>query len=257
MRCPECKKFSKEVRLPSDDGKLDIYSDCVKCGRIFIERIDVSEAPIVDKKTNWVKVFLGAFFVLSAFLSGFLYYRMTSNEIAFNEFQIRYLDLYDRYDVLLNTTSTLNSYYDELRNLYSVLREEYSNLENQYVNLLLEKNVLEGKLNESEENINFEKSIILDSNKTIELSPNGNATIIYNVSYAGLLEVNFSASSDVFIWVGCSMIENCYYARYPSFPKTSSNGSFKIPVCATVYINVNNPNEEIITVIFLSIEYIY
>lgn len=256
MRCPNCGRFSKEVRISEGNGKWAVYSECSECGRIFMERIE-REGSEVKKKTDVVKVLLLILFVISAGLSGFSYYTITQNQLVIEDFQVRYSDLYDSYLTLVNTSSSIESYYNELMDMYSVLRSEYSELENMYAILLQEKTVLQDEFDELEEVVNFGKSIVFESNKTVELSPRGNMTLSYGTIYAGFIEVNFTASTDIYFWVGSSVSENQYFARYPPFPNTEINGTFKIPVCATVYININNPSEEIIAIVTLSIKYTY
>jgi len=257
MRCPNCKKFSKEVKVRDEDGKWSIYSDCLNCGRILVERKDIRMEQMIEGGTDWVKVFLAVFFVLVAGLSGYLYYRVNQDELAMADLQSRYSDLHNNYMSLLNTSSSLQEYYNELTGMYSVLRGEYSDLEDMYSASLVEKAVLRDELDELKAILNLGRSMVLESNMTVELMPDDNLTLTYNAIYAGFIEVNFSSSADVFFWVGSSIDEGRYYARYPAFPNTAVTGTFMVPVVDVVYFTVFNPNEEIETVVFLSIKYVY
>lgn len=270
MRCPECKRFSKEVRVPVEGDEVAIYSDCVYCGRVFVERrkIEPEEAitpaeevvtPKVEvgKKTDYVKISLAAFLVVSAGLSGFFYYRITQYQLAVEDLQSTYLELHGNYLSLENRSTTLEGFYSELQDMYSTLRDEYSNLEDAYTSALQEKATLQQELANASEILNFNKGVLLENNKTLELSAEENVTLSYEVVYAGFVEVSFNASEDVVVWVGSSISEGEYYARYPAFPETSFNGTFRVPAMATVYINVFNPNEEAEATVTLTIKYTY
>jgi len=268
MRCPECKRFSKEVRVPVEGDEVAIYSDCVYCGRVFVERRKAEEvsAPAVEvvtpevevgKKTDYVKISLVAFLVVSAGLSGFFYYRITQYQLAVDDLQSGYLELHGNYLSLENRSLTLEGFYNELQDMYSTLRGEYSNLEDAYSNALQEKAILQQELANASEVLNFNRGVLLEVNRTLELSAEGNVTLSYEVVYAGFVEVSFNASEDVVVWVGSSVSEGEYYARYPAFPETAFNGTFRVPAMATVYINVFNPNEEVGATVTLTIKYTY
>jgi len=257
MRCPKCKRFSKEVRVPGEGGKWTVYSDCVVCGRVLVESEEIEAEKAMEGRNNWIKVSLGVLFVLSAGLSGFLYYRTFQNELMIRDLRSRYSGLYDDYMVLLNTSSTLQGYYDELTGMYTVLRGEYSDFEDLHSALLREKAALQGELDELNIILNLGRSMVLEGNRTIMLMPEGNVTLVYDAVYAGFIEVNFTASADVFFWVGSSFDGGRYYARYPAFPGTAVDGSFTVPVVDVININVFNANEEIEAVVYLSIRYVY
>jgi hypothetical protein len=254
MRCPKCRRFSKEVKVPDEKGELTTYSDCIYCGRILVEKKVIREGPEIERKLDLVKVFLALFFVVSAGLSGFFYYRMVQDGLVIGDLQARYLNLHSSYLSLLNTSSSLESYYNELQGMYSVLRSEYSDLENLYSDLLREKVALQ---REYDEIMNFSRSVFLEHNRTLDLSAGGNVTLSYNTIFSGFIEVNFTSSYDVFFWVGSSVTKNEFYARYPSFPETATNGMFTVPACATLYIYVKNPNEDVSAIVTLTIKYTY
>ena len=291
MRCPECKKYSKEIRTTEKNGSTSIYSECKKCGKILVDRIQ-RETTQVDKKTDFmkpssmlinegvetelgrttgsmktlreyarrtdaVKILLVIFSVFTACVTGFFLYGMTQDQRVIKDIQVGYLDLYDRYLTLEKNFSITNRYYNEITEMYSDLRDEYSEYAEGYVIISREKNTLQNEVAVLEEIINFERYIIFESDKIVELPPQGNATLLYETNYAGFIEVNFTASTDIFLWIGSSISEEVYFARFPIFPNTAVNGSFKIPVCSTVYINISNPNEENEVDVRLSVKYTY
>jgi hypothetical protein len=194
---------------------------------------------------------------MSAGLSGYFYYVINQDRLIIEDYSTRYLDLHARHLELTNVSTSLEAYYGELQDMYSVLRGEYSNLEDSYSALMQERVALQNEMHTLEEIVNLNESLLLEEDKTLELLPDGNITLSYDTTYAGYLLVNFTASSDIYIWVGSSVTENEYYARYPPFPNTAVHGSFALPVCATVYINISNPSEEIEAAVTLSIKYIY
>ena len=271
MRCPKCGRFSKEVKVSKEDGESAIYSDCSYCGRIILNKPEEKGGSEVEKKndfkkrffsefitkTDLVKVSLIILFVMSASLSGYLYYVINQDRLIIKDFSMRYLELYNSYWELSNVSTSLETYYEEFQDMYSVLRSEYFYLEDSYTALIQERASLQNELHILEDVLDLNASILLENDKTFGLSPEGNITLSYDTIYAGYLFVNFSASSDIYIWVGSSVVENDYYARYPPFPKTAFNGTFTVPACAIVYININNPSEETEAIVTISINYIY
>jgi hypothetical protein len=271
MRCPNCGRFSKEVKVVEDDGEPAIYSERSYCGRTLLSNGEGKEDSEVEKKNDFMKGFFSEFktktdlvkvlfiilFVMSAGLSGYLYYVINQDRLIIKDFSRRYLDLHNSYWALSNVSTSLETYYEELQDMYSVLRSEYSYLEDSYTALMQEKVALQNELHILKDIIDLNASILLEYDKTLELSPEGNITLTYDTIYAGYLFVNFTASSDIYIWVGSSVTENEYYARYPPFPKTAFNGTFTVPACTIVYVNINNPNEEMEAIVTISISYIY
>jgi len=254
MRCPRCGRFSKEVKVLDESGRWVVYSDCVNCGRVSLDEEAVPEWPEFEKKTDFVKVFLALFLVVSVGITGFLYYRMTQYELVIEDFQVKYLDLLNSYQSLLNTSSSLELFYGELQEMYSVLRGEYSVLEGMYSDLLRENVVLQ---REFDEIMSFNRSVLLEYNRTLDLSAGGNVTLSYETIYAGYVEVNFSSSVDVFFWVGSSVTEDRYYARYPPFPETTLNGTIMVPAYGELYIFMKNPSEDASASVTLTVKYVY
>jgi len=241
MRCPKCGRFCKEVKVPRDDGGFSAYVDCSACGRILIE--DRIEKPPAAKRLDLVRILPALFLVISIGVSGLLYNELNQRELALSSLQENYLKLYDNYVLLVNTSSTFENYYNELKDTYLVIMKEYSDLNNRHNDLL--------------QIINFNKSIFLESKKALKLPGGRNETLSYDVVYAGYVEIEFNSSTDIFFWIGSSVTNENYYARYPSFPKTAMNGTFIIPVCDKIFVSVYNPNVDIESDVILTIKYIY
>ena len=82
-------------------------------------------------------------------------------------------------------------------------------------------------------------------------------TLSYETIYAGYIEVNFTSSVDIYFWVGSSVTEDHYYARYPPFPETASNGTFAVPAYGELYIFIKNPSEDASASVALTVKYVY
>ena len=206
------------------------------------------------EKLDLVKVFLIVLVAVLAFTSGLFYYRIAQWKLALEKFQESYSSLQNNYEILYNRYSSIENYYNELQDKYSILSNEYTDLQNRYSNLEREKIALK---TEYDEILRFEKSVVIEKDKTLNLKASENTTLSYDTLFAGYIEVNFTASVDIYFWVGSSLIEDIYYARYPSFPNTATNGTFIIPVCSTVYLYIHNPNELMGATVTLTIKYVY
>ena len=186
-------------------------------------------------------------------VTGLLTYQTTQWKQAFEALQANYLGLREGYISLQNDTSTLETYYDDVQEKYSSLKSEYTDLQNRYSSLQREKMLLQ---NEHDEVLNLQKEILLEKFKTLEISPEDNATMFYDVDF-GYIKVNFTSSAEVFFWIGSSLTEGIYYTRYPPFPNTVVNGTFVVPVCDDLYILIYNPNLDVASKISLTIKLIY
>lgn len=254
MRCPRCGRFCKRVEVLDESGRSVAYSDCVNCGRISLDEKVVPERPEVEKKSVFVPIFVALILVISVGMTGYLYYRMIQVELVVEEYQVSYVDLLNNYRFLLNTSSSLEMYYSEIQEMYLVLRGEYSVLEGMYSDLLREKAALQ---KEFDEIMGFNRSLILENNRTVELSVGGDTTLSYETIYAGYLEVYFTSSVDIFFWVGSSLTEDRYYSRYPPFPETALNGTILVPVYGDLYIFIKNPSEDASASVTLTVKYVY
>ena len=273
------------MKISEDGGKIDIYSDCPACGEIkvegetFAERIEgETVAERIEEKTDYMKIILITFMILFGGASAFLYYQVGEKNLEidailaiaqdnYSHLNESYRSLESNYLSLLNTSASLEGYYSDLQDMYSSIRSEYSILEDSYSNLTQDNAILLGDyfalLDENEdlekeldELLTFSKDMVLD-NMTVEILPGRNVTLIYDIEYAGYVEVNFSSSVDILFWVGGSGIEGTYYARYPDYPNTAFNGTFTIPVIETAYLYIGNPNDELAATVSFTVRYIY
>jgi hypothetical protein len=273
------------VKISEDGGKIDIYSDCPACGEIkvdgeiFAERIEgESFAERIEEKYDYVKIFLIIFMIILGGMSAFLYNRVGEKNLEidailaiaqenYSNLNESYRSLESDYLSLLNTSAALEGYYSDLQDMFSSIRGEYSILEDSYSNLTQENADLLGDYfallgdkedleRELDELLTFSKDAVLD-NMTVEILAGGNVTLIYDIEYAGYVEVNFSSSVDILFWVGGSGTEGTYYARYPDYPNTAFNGTFTIPVIETAYLYIGNPNDELAATVSFTVRYIY
>ena len=272
MKCPKCGRFSKELRVSEDDGSVIVYSDCVYCGRILIDEEQVKMSSVVQNYTkyiararaqmssvvqNYTKYIIVVFLFLVVLLSGlswFLYDQLSERQILTSDLEYRFSELSDNYLVLVNTTMSVKDYYEELQEMYSTLENEYENLNYRYVTVSNEKSNIEKELYEV---LTFRKSVIFEDNTTIYLPAMDNTTLTYDTTYAGYIIVYYTSSGDIVFWFGSSVTEDKYYARHPSFPNTTKQGSIRIPVCSSVYVYILNPNNELDVTLYLDIKYVY
>jgi len=230
----------------------------------------------MDPRRNVILVSLICVCIVTIISSLYFYNQTTQNNLVIKDHEARYLDL-------INASTVLRSYYNELHDNYKELelnfedlvgfyeelqsdlekvQNDYLTLENRYASLLTEKEALRVELDararELDDLLNLRNQIVLEENKTLEISPRGNATLTYDTTYAGFIQINISSSTDIIVWIGSSMIDGQYYARLPpSFPETITEGSFIIPTCCTTYIHVINPSEQTIAQVVLTITYTY
>lgn len=215
-----------------------------------------------------------------------MYNQITQKNRTLKDNKERFYDVMEKYESSLNTSSIIRSYYDEIKenfeqlsttyddleDFYRILQENYYELETQYleldgryITLLHDKYTLEqtlqqdiSKLEQELSNIaNFMKNITW-GNTNYVIQPFGNITFTYETEYAGFLEVNYSSSSEIIIWIGSSVTDSLYYARIPfAFPNTTVNGTFRIPACCSVYVYIINPSDSLTARVDLRIMYYY
>ena len=229
-----------------------------------------------DSKWDFEKIILITFSLVFILLSAFLIYQTNQKNFLVKDFEAKYSDLAEKYETSINASSVLRGYYNELQGSYDILllnfgdiqdyyedlqgdmenlQNNYLELENLYGSLLLEKELLELELGDI---IGFKKRMVLEENKTLVLYAEDNRTLSYEMPFAGFIELNFTSSVDIVIWVGSSVIDDLYYARIPpTFPDTSNGGSFTIPALRTIYVYLYNPNETLETEVVLDINYFY
>ena len=279
MRCPMCGRFSK-VQIKEQDGGVEIVSVCSYCGEINLP----SEKSI--EKTgisfDYLTIILIVATLIFAGASALLYVRYTEGLDLITDFEVnllsldaQYSELAENYVILLNNSDTLQEYYDttqsnynELQIMYQDLRQEYSDLQifhsgsvqanaallEQISQLNVEKEAIQKELDDT---LSFSKFTIVEDNSSYVILPGGNMTISYDIIYAGYIEVNFTSTTDVFLWVGSPVSDDVYYSRFPVFPRTAFNGTFIVPVSHAVFLYIENTNLEISGEITMTIKYTY
>ena len=198
----------------------------------------------------------------------------------------KYLKLQKDYLILYDGFVNLTSYYNISLEMYSELKSEYYFIESHYQSLQAE-NINLKQENEEYKNLcdNFKENItiiqkevtelmdenmilqnilnkyntlgdeiMLENNSKIEINANEDVTLSYSNTLSGYLTINFTSSREIYLWVGSSIDENNYYARYPSFPETCYNGHYKIPVCQNIYIYIKNADYTYKTTIDISVK---
>ncbi len=273
-----------------ENGILKLVSVCAKCGEIEIEsnsneekredNTDFSKLSLnMFRAIDYVRISLIFFILIFSVTSVFFYFKVVEKNTIIDALTLyveaiqtsylglneSYVNLASNYLSILNTTTTLEGYYSDLQEMYSSIRSEYSILEgsfsvltrnhaelqSDYYSLLEERDSLEREL---DERLNFSRDEVLEE-AIVDILPGGNITRVYDIQYAGYLVINFSSSADIIFWVGSSVTEGIYYARYPDYPNTASKGSFTIPVLETVYLYIGNPNDELGTTVSFSVHY--
>lgn len=227
-----------------------------------------------------------AIIFFSLILSVFIYNQLNQDPEIILQIQEAYSDLNSKYEISLNISSTLREYYDELEDNYDTLytfhegltsnyntltsnfedlESGYVELENQYDNLLQEKQKNEQDLLDEIETLEqrlsdvdtFSNQTVLE-NSTFMIEALGNQTLYYNTMNAGYLEINFTSSSEIIIWIGSSITPTTYYARFPTFfPDVAEEGHISIPACCDISVYILNPSENLTTEVNITITYIY
>lgn len=279
MRCPRCGRFSKVI-IQEQDGGVEIVSSCSYCGEINLS----SEKPIEKTGTSFdsLKIILIITTILFAGATGLLYFRydegldlISGLEENLVSLDAQYTELVDDYVVLLNNSDILREFYDDTRSnyielqiMYQDLRQEYSGLQglhngsiqeniellDQISQLNVEKEAVQKELDDT---LSFSKSMIIEDNASYVIPPGGNMTISYDITYAGYIEVNFTSTTDIFIWIGSPVSGDVYYSRFPVFPRTAFNGTFVVPVSNAVFLFIENTDLELSGEVIMTIKYTY
>jgi hypothetical protein len=185
--------------------------------------------------------------ILSAAMNGFLYSEYDKYKDQTELFTEQYFELY-------NSTNSIQDHFENLTSQYSELRSEYSLLDNMYDDLMKRNADLQS---EYDSILSYEIEYNLVSGKTIELGPKENYTTIYNIPFSGFITVNYSATGEIYSWVGSSTLSDVYYSRNPQFPHTASNHNFTIPVLPDVVLFFANGDEFESVEITYSVYFVY
>ena len=148
----------------------------------------------------------------------------------------------------------LRQEYSDLQGFQSDSTQENAELMEQISKLNLEKELIQKELNDM---LTFSKSMFIDNNSSYPIPPGGNTTILYDIDYAGYIEVNFTSTTDIYIWIGSPVSEDAYYFRFPAFPRTAFNGTFSVPVSNAVFLFIENTDVEASGVVIITIKYTY
>jgi len=151
--------------------------------------------------------------------------------------------------------SDLSDQYNSLKAQYDKLLADYSSLQNEHAQLLNKYNSLEAAYSESQAIIGLKKSTVLAKDKPVQLPANSYRYFEYDLQYAGYLQITFSATGNVYFYVG----NGDYWVRYPSdYSKTAASGSFIVPVLpGATYVYIYNPSLFSGVSVTVSIEYVY
>ena len=187
-----------------------------------------NKTDVKNGKFLTIKLILATVLILSFAVNGFLY----------TEYQ-DYQELTIDYSKMYNNTITLQTYYETLTDQYAVLRQEYSKINNVYADLSSSHNKLEDEYNAV---MNYKMNEILDEDKKITLGPGQNISVVYRVPFSGIIDLNYTATGETYLWVGSSNL-NGYYSRIPQFPETASELEFTLPVYPDIIIYFANPSE--------------
>lgn len=276
MRYPRCGRYARAQR---GAGK-EIVSVCTYCGEINLSSDKSIEK--TGRSFDYLKMILISATIILASVSALLYLRSNQrNDLIADleknllDLNAQYTELVDDYVILLNNSETLREYYDntrsnydELQIMYQDLRKEYSDLHDihagsiqenaelmdQISQLNLEKEVIQKELDDT---LSFSKSMFIDNNSSYAIPPGGNTTILYDIDYAGYIEVNFTSTTDIYLWIGSPVSEDAYYFRFPAFPRTAFNGTFSVPVSNAVFLFIENTDVEASGVVIITIKYTY
>ena len=293
MRCPRCGRFIK-VQIKEQGGEVETVSVCASCGEINLPaeksnertgnafedaKIFLTRARVAFDNT---KIFLLVAAIVFAGASAFLYFRYDEGldliaglEDNLLSLDAQYAELADDYVILLNNSDTLREFYDNTRSnyndlqiMYQDLRQEYSVLQglhsgsiqenakllDQISQLNIEKEAIQKELDDT---LSFLKSSIIEYNSSYVIPPGGNMTLSYDIVYAGYIEVNFTSTTDVFLWIGSPVSEEVYYSRFPVFPRTAYNGTFTVPVSNRVFLFIENTDPVESGEIVITIKFTY
>jgi len=286
MRCPNCGRYCKEIRVTEEGGEVASYADCANCGRVLLRSGSQNFTRILAPAVILIFGLVAIFFFYQAFTTQ---NKLSDKELALSVLSDDYANLEGDYYELLDSMSMLNDYYNNLTVMFSDLGENFTNLRTRYDSLVGEYDLLQElytifnldyislqnmylaqvnysvTLEKKYDNLTFEfdrfKNLqeidILQTDYEIEISEGEHETITYESLYAGYILVNFTSSIDVFFWLGSSVTNGEYYSRYPAFPYTSVNGTFIAPVCETTYLYIENTSSDVVAVITLSVKHVY
>jgi len=205
------------------------------------------EQPEKKKSYNTTTIMMVILIVILSLLNGYMYFQLNTRTQEYNV-------LINEYMLLYNRTTILENYYNNLTVMYSDIRSEYDHLSNLHKDILQEHYNLTA---EYDDIFNYKKEIILVSDERISLPIKSNASYTYEIPFSGYVIMNFTATDDIYVWIGSSMVEGVYFSRYPQFPETAEAGSFMVPVAPDLHVFIGNPNEFTDARVTFSIKFVY
>ena len=106
--------------------------------------------------------------------------------------------------------------------------------------------------------VQLRKVTILDANRPVTLTPNSVFTIPYSTPYAGIIKIDFSATSPIYFAIGTNHV-NATYTRYPyGSADTTPRGSFYAAVFpGNTSVQIFNPNLFLGVTATVTVTYIY
>jgi len=150
---------------------------------------------------------------------------------------------YFTYQNQLNQIESLEENYDDLQASYDDLGASYDDLQASY--------------DELDDIVNLNEKKTLSENKIVYIASDAYTSLIYSTPYTGYIQVDFTASGEIYFWVQSSFT-NTFYSRYPpSSDDTATSGSFIIPVLPDVTLFfVYNPQSTEAS-IEITVTYVY
>lgn len=241
------------------------------------------EQYFVDTRQEFLKLVFVVVAIVSLMANIIFFNSISGRNSSIDELQSDISEIKRNYQITMNVSSVIRGYYYEALENIDLLSKSYDELQEYYTEVLdysqwledeclvlqeindsllaeiesvrQEKEIIQNELLEISQ---FEKIEVLEENSDFIISANGNITLIYNLTYSGFITVSFTASSELFLWVGSSISNDVYYTRYPiSFPQIAKEGEFVLPACQTLYIFLSNPSELSDVELTLSLMYTY
>ena len=133
----------------------------------------------------------------------------------------------------------------------------YQNQLNQIESLEENYDDLQASYDELDDIVNLDEKKTLSENKIVYIASDAYTSLIYSTPYTGYIQVDFTASGEIYFWVQSSFT-NTFYSRYPpSSDDTATSGSFIIPVLPDVTLFfVYNPQSTEAS-IEITVTYVY
>jgi len=133
----------------------------------------------------------------------------------------------------------------------------YQNQLNQIESLEENYDDLQASYDELDDIVNLNEKKTLSENKIVYIASDAYTSLIYSTPYTGYIQVDFTASGEIYFWVQSSFT-NTFYSRYPpSSDDTATSGSFIIPVLPDVTLFfVYNPQSTEAS-IEITVTYVY